>query len=105
VGPGIADSITPYFAIEYLGRIAARRGDRRKAEQAMRALPAEYELNEHQTTTGYVAIAALLGDADLAMRRLNEVSPWPVSLFRVHRDPDFSNLLAYPRFVELMTPR
>ena len=92
-----ADSDSRLEATKYLGRIAARRGDRAGAEEAMRAFPPGW-------STEYAAIAALLGDRERAMQRLVAASN---GLFYVglHRDPDFDSLRGYPPFDELIRPK
>ena len=94
------DSDTRLEATKYLGRIAARQGDRAGAERAMRAFPLHPD-DESYTSIEYAAIAALLGDRDRAMQRLVAASD-RLPYARLHRDPDFDSMRGYPPFDALI---
>ena len=94
-----ADSATRLEATKFLGRIAARQGDRAGAERAMRAFPLKDE--ESYMSIEYAAIAVLLGDRDRAMQRLVAASN-RLPYARLHRDPDFDSMRGYPPFDALV---
>jgi len=98
-----ADSGAWYEATKFLGRIAARQGDRTGAERAMRAFPLD-PYDESYASIEYAAIAVLLGDRERAMQRLIAASD-RLPYARLHRDPDFNSLRGYPPFVALITPK
>jgi tetratricopeptide (TPR) repeat protein/TolB-like protein len=103
--PG-ADVTAPLEAWMFLGRIAARQGDRAGIERAMRAFPLDPAEPEPYVTIEYAAIATLLGDRARAMQRLEaaaEVAPFP--FYRLHLDPDFDTLRGYPPFDALIAPK
>ena len=103
-----ADSGSIIFATGFLGRIAAKRGDRAAAERAMHSI--ERVLYPHKVkgvSNGdmmYAAIAAMLGENERALQRL--VSPaYDVYHLSFHRDPDYEGLWHYQPFVAFATPR
>jgi len=101
-----ADPDARLTATKFLGRIAARQGDRAGAERAMRLIPYDPAEPESYSSIEYAAIATLLGDRALAMERLvtaSEAAALPAH--RLHRDPDFDSLRGYRPFDALVTPK
>jgi tetratricopeptide (TPR) repeat protein len=97
---------TRFEATKFLGRIAARQGDRAGAERAMRSIPYEPTESGSYSNIDYAAIATLLGDTARAMQRVvtaAEAAALPAH--RLHRDPDFDSLRGYPPFDALVTPK
>jgi hypothetical protein len=98
--------IDPYrqeLAHAFLGRMAARAGDRSAAEREMRAIPVESWRDEAYWAADRVAIAALLGDPERAVQELKIVSQhFPYAL--LHRDPDYASLWSFAPFRAFATP-
>jgi DNA-binding SARP family transcriptional activator/TolB-like protein len=99
-----ADPDTRLEATKFLGRIAARQGDRAGAERAMRSFPSDPIEGESYASIEYAAIATLLGDRERAMQRLVAASD-RLPYARLHRDPDFDSLRGYRPFDALVTPK
>ena len=98
------DSATVALAHQYLGRIAARAGDRAAAEAALRGMQPDRWDGEDFTAIGHAAILALLGDRERAVQRLSD-SANRLPYQYLHRDPDFDSLRGYAPFDMLATPR
>jgi len=96
----LATDDTPADAGFFLGRIAARQGDRAGADRAMRPIAVDSS-NESYESIEYAAIATLLGDRDRAMQRLVAASN-RLPYAWLHRDPDFNTLRGYPPFDALV---
>lgn len=97
------DSATTLLATAFLGRLAARQGDRQGAERAMRAFPTGFSYLWNGDVA-YAAIAALLGDRERAVQRLAAASK-NLPYHYLHRDSDFESLRSYAPFAALVAPK
>ena len=99
----------PQFALEIqgnLGAIAARRGDRRTAEQILASLETFMRSTSSPPGEGYFAdatIRAVLGDAEGALASLRE---WVGGQgWDLHTQLDFESLMAHAQFREFTRPK
>ena len=91
------------LAHAFLGRLAARRGDRAAADREMNAIPRQTSRDEAYWVADRVAIAALLGDRERAVQELQAVSlNFPYAM--LHRDADYASLWSFAPFRALATP-
>jgi tetratricopeptide (TPR) repeat protein len=104
-----ADSGSRAYAAGFLGRIAAKRGDRLAAEKALAAIPnkAWGELPVYHTgnlSELYAVIEGFLGEPEKAVERLKTAQD-EIFYLHFHRDPDFAPLWKYPPFIKFAAPR
>jgi DNA-binding SARP family transcriptional activator len=103
-----ADAGSRGIAAGFLGRIAARRGDREAAARAQREIPNSNPPfpvdGTGNLSESYAVIQSMLGEPEKAVERLR-TSKDEIFFLHFHRDPDFKALWSYAPFVEFAAPK